>query len=84
MCILSCMVSRYTLKCRQHACSCEANSMARESTASLNTMNTQADFAGLKSSTNRCVVGEQRQLLDGIKWYQLVHTSKAAKHLDTE
>ena len=41
--------------------------MAREITASLHSMDTQADFTGLKSSRNRCVSGEQLQLLDGIE-----------------
>ena len=41
--------------------------MAREITASVNTMDTQADFTGHKSSRNRCVAGEQLQLLDGIE-----------------
>ena len=64
MCILSCMVSRYTLKCRQH--SCEANSMAHEITARLHTMDTQADSTGLKSSRNRC--GGRTAPASG--WYQ--------------
>ena len=41
--------------------------MVCEITASLNTMDMQADFTGLKSSRTKCVVREQLQLLDGIK-----------------
>ena len=48
------------------ACSCEANSIVHYTTASLHTMDTQADFTGLKSRT-KCVVGGQLQLLDGIE-----------------
>ena len=41
--------------------------MVCEIIASLHTMDTQADFTGLKSSRTKCVVREQLQLLDGIE-----------------
>ena len=48
------------------ACSCEAKSVVHYTTASLHTMDTQADFTGLKSRI-KCVVGGQLQLLEGIE-----------------
>ena len=50
-----------------HSCSCEANSVVRETTASLHSMDTQDDFTGLEPSRTKCGVREQLQLLDGIE-----------------
>ena len=51
------------------ACSCEANSMVHEITASLHTMNTQANFAGLKSSRTKCVMGDSSSFWMVSRWY---------------
>ena len=57
--------NHYAILCNTLAVVKLRNSMAREITASLRTMDTQADFTGLKSSRTRCVAREQLQILDG-------------------
>ena len=57
--------NHYAILCNTLAVVKLRNSMAREITASLRTMDTQADFTGLKSSRTRCVAGKQLQILDG-------------------